>query len=115
LPIFWGISERRSNFLPFYKQMIALRRAHPALQQGETEWVDNGAPDRMLTFFRRGAGEEYFVAINVSNRPYAGVAAVPNGEYVDETPGLDEAARRKITLPALVLGAWDFRIYRKTR
>ncbi len=115
LPIFWGISERRSNFLPFYKQMIALRRAHPALQQGETEWVDNGAPDRVLTFFRRGAGEEYFVAINVSNRPFAGVAAVPNGEYVDETPGLDEAARKNITLPALVLGAWDFRIYRKTR
>ncbi len=115
LPVFWQISERRPNFLPFYKQLIALRRAHPALQQGETEWVENGAPDRVLTFFRRGAGEEYFVAINVSNRPYAGVANAPSGEYIDETPGLDDAARKKITLPALVLNAWDFRIYRKIR
>ena len=113
LPVFWQISERRPNFLPFYKQLIAIRRAHPALQQGETEWVGNGAPDRVLTYFRRSAGEEYFVAINVSNRPYAGVAGVANGEYVDETPGEDESARKKITLPALVLNAWDFRIYRK--
>ena len=113
LPVFWQISERRSNFLPFYKQLIATRRAHPALQQGETEWLGNDAPDRVLTFFRRGAGEEYFVAINVSNQPFAGVADAPSGEYLDETPGLDDAARRRISLPALVLNAWDVRIYRK--
>jgi len=115
LKVFWPIAERRSNFLPFYKQLIALRRAHPALQQGETEWVQNGAPDRVLTYFRRGGGEEYFVAINCSNQPYAGVAAVPHGEYEDVTPGEDEVARKKILLPALVLGAWDVRVYRKTR
>jgi glycosidase len=113
MPVFWQISERRPNFLSFYKQLIAMRRAHPALQQGDTEWVPNGAPERILTFFRRGAGEEYFVAVNVSNQPYAGVAGAPIGEYVDETPGLDDSARKKITLPALVLNAWDFRIYRK--
>ena len=112
IPVFWQISERRSYFVPFYKQLIALRRAHPALQQGETEWVRNAAPDRVLTYFRRTGGEEYFVAINVSNRPYAGVADVA-GEYVDETPGRDDGARNKVTLPALVLNAWDVRIYRK--
>jgi cyclomaltodextrinase len=113
LPVFWPIAERRSNFLPLYKQLIAIRRAHPALQQGETEWVGNGAPERVLTFFRRAAGEEYFVAINVSNQPYVGVGDMPSGEYVDQTPGLDEAARKKATPPALVLNGWDFRIYRK--
>lgn len=115
LRVFWGIAERRSNFLPFYKQLIALRRAHPALQQGETEWVQNGAPDRVLTFFRRGAGEEYFVAINCSSQPFTGVAGVPNAEYEDVTPGEDESARKKISLPALALGAWDFRIYRRVK
>jgi glycosidase len=115
LPVFWQIGERRPNFLPFYKQLIALRRAHPALQQGETEWIENGALDRILTYIRRTAGEEYFVAINLSNRPYAGVVNIANGEYLDETPGRDEAARKKVTLPALVLNAWDFRIYRKAR
>lgn len=113
LPVFWPIAERRSDFLPFYEQLIAIRRAHPALQQGETEWVGNGAPQRLLTFFRRVPGEEYFVAINVSNQPFTGVVDTPNGEYVDQTPGLDETIRKKITLPALSLKAWDFRIYRK--
>ena len=96
-----------------FKQLIAIRKAHPALQQGETEWVRNGAPERVLTFFRRAAGEEYFVAINVSNQPYASVVDAPNGEYVDQTPGLDETARKKTTLPVLILNGWDFRIYRK--
>ncbi len=115
MPVFWAIAERRPNFLPFYKELIALRRAHPALRQGETEWVQNVAPDRVLTFMRRGGGEEYFVAINLTNQPYAGMAAIPNGEYVDETPGRDEAARKQVTLPALALGAWESRIYRKVR
>jgi len=83
------------HFLPFYKQLIATRRAHPALQQGETEWVGNAAPDHVLTFFRHGDGEEYFVAINVSNQPCAGVADAPAGEYMDETPGFDHAAGRR--------------------
>ena len=115
LPVFWPIDERRPNFLPFYKQLIALRRAHPALQQGETAWLENGAPDRILTYIRRSGGEEYFVAVNLSNRPYAGVVNTASGEYLDETPGRDEAARKQVMLPALVLNAWDFRIYRKVR
>jgi hypothetical protein len=67
----------------------------------------------VLTFFRRAAGEEYFVAINVSNQPYVGVVDTPSGEYLDQTPGLDEGARKKATPPVLVLNGWDFRIYRK--
>ncbi len=115
LPVFWSIAERRSNFLPFYKQLIAMRKTHPALQQGETEWLRNGAPERVLTFLRRGAGEEYFVAINVSNQAYAGVADAPRGEYVDETPGIEASARNRTMPPVLILNAWDFRIYRKVR
>lgn len=112
MPVFWQIGERRPNFRPFYEQMIALRRAHPALQQGETEWVKNGASSRVLTYFRRGSGEEYLIAINTSNQPFEGVVAVPQGEYKDETPGVGDP-KPAVTLPALSLGAWDFRIFRK--
>jgi len=116
LPVFWQISERRPNFRPIYQQLIALRKAHPALQQGETEWLQNSASSRILTFLRRGGGQEYFVAINVSNQPFVGVVALPVGEYTDETPGVGDAATAaSVTLPALSLGAWDFRIFRKER
>ncbi len=110
LPVFWPIAERRANFRSFYTQMIALRRAHPALQQGETAWVSNSDPDRVLTFFRRDKRDAYFVAINLSNRPFSGTADVPAGNYVDETPELG-AGERNVTLPKLKLNAWEFRIY----
>ena len=116
LPVFWQISERRPNFRPTYQQLIALRKGHPALQQGETEWLQNSASSRILTFLRRGGDQEYFVAINMSNQPFVGVVALPVGEYTDETPGVgDAAAAASVTLPALSLGAWEFRIFRKVR
>jgi len=115
LKVFWDIVKVRTQFLPFYKQMIALRKAHPALQQGETEWLRNGAQDRVLTYIRRGAGEEFFVAINCSNQPFAGVAEIPDGEYEDVTPKHGDEAANKVSPPAVVLGAWEFRIYRKAK
>jgi glycosidase len=112
IPILWQIAERRPQFPRFYKEMIALRKAHPALQQGETEWLKNSAPDRVLTFTRRVPSEEYYVAINLSNRPFVGGVALGPGTYDDETPGLDPAKRQKAS-SVLVLDAWEFRIYRK--
>jgi cyclomaltodextrinase / maltogenic alpha-amylase / neopullulanase len=110
MPVFWQISERRPLYPKFYKQLIALRKAHPALQQGETEWLHNSASDRVLTYMRRGNGEEFFVIVNTSNQPFTGVVDVPNGEYTDVTPGLDA---RKIALPAISLQAFEFRIYQR--
>jgi len=115
LKVYWDVAKVRSQFLPFYKQMIALRKAHAALQQGETKWVQNGAQDRVLTYLRRGGGEEFFVAINCSNQPWAGVAEVRDGEYEDVTPRHSASSANKLSPPALVLGAWEFQIFRKVK
>lgn len=113
LPIFWQISERRPDFLPIYKQLIALRKVHPALQQGKTEWLQNSGQSRVITFLRRGEDEEFFVAVNVSNQPFVGVVALPAGEYADVTPHATELTTAAM-LPALNLSAWEFRIFRKS-
>ncbi len=112
MPVFWQIVEKRPQFLRFYTEMIALRKAHPALQQGETEWLKNSALDRVVTFLRKAPGEEFFVAINLTNRPVVAGLDLPAGNYQDETPGLDPA-RRKPATAVLALDAWEFRIYRK--
>ena len=112
LQVFWGISERRSQYPKFYKQIIALRRAHPALQQGETEWLRTSAPDRVLAYMRRAGGEEFLVIVNTSNKPFTGVIDAPSGTYTDVTPVLDQ---RPVSLPAVSLDAFGFRIYQKTR
>jgi cyclomaltodextrinase len=111
LPVFWQIAERRPEFPRFYQQMIALRRAHRALEQGTVEWVRNAEPDRVLTFYRRGAGEEFLVAVNCSSWPFSGaVEADLRWEEVTSQPGGERAAAG---LQVLSLDAWGYRVFRK--
>ncbi|MFN8573312.1 MAG: alpha-amylase family glycosyl hydrolase [Gemmatimonadaceae bacterium] len=112
LPVFWTGSERRPEFARFYRTMIPLRAAHAALRQGETTWLSNSDADRVVTFLRRDAGEEFLVAINMSNRPFAGTVEA-NGTF-EEIPLL-AAQGGPIGLPALALDAWGVRLFRRSR
>ncbi|HLJ47988.1 MAG TPA: alpha-amylase family glycosyl hydrolase [Bryobacteraceae bacterium] len=111
LPVFWEIAERHPEFVAFYSRMIALRRAHAALQQGETEWIGNSAPDRVLTYTRRGSGEEFVIAINCSNEPFFGTIEAA-GPFEDVTPHYGQK-KAVMALPALSLDAWGFRIFKR--
>lgn len=126
IPILWQIAERRPQFPKFYKQIIALRAAHPALRRGEVEWLKNSDEARVVTFARRDEGEEVVVAINFSSQAFNGfVAEEMNANFVDVTPDIalplppdapaTEIAARKprVLLPALMLDAWSYKIYRR--
>ena len=108
LPVFWNIAERRPEFAEFYRMMIPLRRAHAALRQGETEWVANSDPGRVVSYLRRGGGEEFVVVINCANREFAGRVEVAGGERWSEVT----QSKASGTLPEVSLGAWGFRIFR---
>ncbi|MFP5265650.1 MAG: alpha-amylase family glycosyl hydrolase [Blastocatellia bacterium] len=117
LPIFWQMAERRPEFPRFYRQMTALRAAHAALRQGETDWLRNSDETRVVSYSRRAGGEEFLMAINFSNRPFVGWVEVAGGPaFVDVTPRLRDTAEketRPVALPALALDAWGFRIFRR--
>ncbi len=85
LKVFWPIAERRPAFLPFFQQLIAMRRGSETLAKGKLTWIDNSAPDSVLTFVRGYQREEMLVGINLSNRPQevliSGVS--PGGEQWD--------------------------------
>jgi glycosidase len=118
LPIFWPMAERRPELLAIYRKLIALRRAHPALQQGETLWISDPPPvpnphaESILCYTRRSGDEQFLVVINFSNQPWKGAIPTP-GEYQDVTPRADNAPQPSNTLPALALGAWEFRIFQR--
>ena len=114
LPIFWGNVERRPRFPLFYRQIISLRRDHPALRRGETEWLRNSDERSVVSFLRRDHNEELLVTINLSNRPFAGFVEVPIGSsFQDLTP--DSISGDHISgLPALTLESMGIRIFRRT-
>ena len=112
VPVFWPIADRRADFVRLYPALIALRRAHPALRQGELEWLANTDESRVLTYRRRDAVHDFVVALNLSNRPFEG--GVSPGEAVgfeDVTPVADA---RPIALPSLTLDAWGYRVFRRS-
>ncbi len=118
MPIFWQTAESRPEFPRFYKQIIGLRKARPALRQGDTIWLANSQEARVVTYIRRSGDEEILVAINFSNLPFAGQVEIAGGSMFSEiTPDLSEVGKanaRVVGLPALTLEAWGWRLfYRK--
>jgi cyclomaltodextrinase len=124
VPLFWPIVERRPEFREFHRSMIALRREHPALRLGETLWLDSSGPDRVVSFLRRGGGEEVLVAVNLSSQPFAGTVQAPAGPpFLEITPAVPlpqqpggaspPRAVHAGQLPTLALDAWGYRLFRR--
>ena len=61
---------------------------------------------------RRGGGEEFFVAVNCSSRPFFGTVEVA-GQFEDVTPRLDDKQTAVPALPVLSLDAWGYRIFQR--
>jgi cyclomaltodextrinase len=128
LPVFWPIAERRPEFPRFYKQIMALRRSSVALRRGSIRWLRNSDEARVVSYVRRAPSEQMVVVINLSNRPFQGsveLSAASAGSE-DITPDVDPplppdvltperaAKKRAMSLPALSLDAWGYRIFRRS-
>ena len=70
---------------------MAQRRASNALRRGTLEWLKNSDEARVVTFVRRAGNEAVLVAINFSNRPFAG----------------------SVSGQKLSLNAWEYKISRR--
>ena len=122
LPIFWPIAERRPEFPRFYKQIIALRKASEALRRGSMTWLHNSDESRIVTYLRATDSEEVAVAINCSNRPFAGSIEIANGPaFKDITPNLSQSAPEPgaqphiNSLPMIRIEAWGYRIFQRSQ
>jgi hypothetical protein len=98
-----------------------------ALRRGETLWLVNSDDTRVVSFLRRGGGEEVLVVVNLSSQPWQGRVEVPAGSaYAEVTPAVPlpvqpggsvpERQVRPAALPSIGLDAWGFRLFdRATR
>jgi glycosidase len=109
LPVFWQIKERRTEFPKFYKAMTELRRGSIALRRGDLIWLKNSDETKVLSFLRRQGSEEMLVVINLSNAPFFG-SIEAGGNFEDVTPNVE---KKTVSLPAISLDAFGYRIFRK--
>jgi cyclomaltodextrinase len=126
VPILWANAPRRPEFGRVLTQMVALRRAHAALRQGETQWLSNSDDARVLTYRRGDGREDFLVAINLSSLAWTGTVALPgSGPFTEVTPEMSSPllpgestpkilAPLPVALPELTLAPWGFRMFRRT-
>ena len=111
LPIFWHAKER-PPLRAIYRDLIALRKNHPAFRTDDVTWLTNSAADNVLTFLRADNQEEFLILINFSNRPLTASVEVTNADKFQpvkisghQPPALEAGA--------LKLGGFEWRVYRR--
>ncbi len=100
-PIHWALGERsaiahqQQATLAKYKRLFQMRKQDPAFTSGELIWVNNSAPNSLLTFLRRkGNDDEILVIVNLSNRKVPVTIDLPAADFM---PSEDLLTGRRVT------------------
>ena len=110
----WG-SSNASTFTNFYTQLIALRVANPALQQGSVTWETNSASGQVATYLRTSGSAQFLVEINFSSSNVSGTVNVPAGNaWTDVTPSGSPGGQSHAQPGTLTLLPYDFAIFRRS-
>jgi len=109
--IFWQSADWHPEYPKFYTAIDALRKKHPALQQGELVWVSNSDEQHIVTYLRRSGTEEFLIAVNLSNSPFRGTIEAGGGNW--KAVALPLATAGTMALPFVSLDAFGFRIFRR--
>lgn len=64
-----------------YRRLFQLRSSEPAIYSGDVVWINNSAPDSVLSFLRRTKDSEVLVIVNLSNRKVHVTLDLPVMEY----------------------------------
>lgn len=85
MSVHWNLAEtpRAQKRLAALRELARLRRETPALARGTMTFLDNSAPDRVLTFARETPGQRVVVAINLSAEP---IEIVCDGKTLNLAP-----------------------------
>ncbi len=123
LKVWWDAGQMRPEFPMFYRFMIPFRSQHPALLRGATVWLHNSDEAHIVTFLRHTADDDLLVTVNLSNTPFRGTVEAsgawkevvfprPRRRPSTNEPDLaEQPAASSSALPALSLGAFEFRIF----
>ena len=113
LNIFWNPKER-PQLRSIYHDLIQLRKQYSALRSNNVEWLHNSDETKLLTYLRADEKDEFFVLINLSNRPLTGKVDLKNpvGFSTVKISGTESSDGGP--LPAFHLNGFEWRIYHRS-
>jgi cyclomaltodextrinase len=112
LPVFWNPSGR-PPLREIYRNLIKLRKEHPAFYNDDVIWLQNTASAEIVALQRKDDKDEFVILINFSSRMVSGTLELPGAEdftllKIDGVPVLP-----KSSLPEFRLDGYEWRIYRR--
>lgn len=112
LPIFWHPKDR-PPLREVYRDLIRLRRQHPAFCNNSVTWVRNSDEADLVSFTRQDDKEQFVVVINFSDRHVSGSLNFDGAPgytpvRIAGLPGFSAAS-----FPKIELKGFEWRIYRR--
>ncbi len=112
MPVFWNPGGR-PPLRAIYHDLIKLRKHYPALYSGSVDWLDNTAPNQVLSFLRRDAKDEFLVLINLSGSTVSGSVTLPDAAGFEPVNIGDLPPPIDTTLPQFKLDSHGWFIFHR--
>lgn len=112
MPVFWHPKER-PNLRAIYRDLIKLRKDHPALQNDRVIWLRNSDESDLATLMRLDTRDEFVVVINFSNRPTVGWVEVLNASEFKRVKIAGADSTSMDGFPLFSLKGFEWRIYHR--
>jgi len=95
---------KSDSLLEYYRALVALRNASPALRTGAMEKIDAPADSNAYAYLRQDSTTSFVVILNFEDKPIAltldlGVTSLPDGRY----SATDAFSKRTFDLDGLAL------------
>ena len=113
MPVFWHAAGR-PPLRDIYRDLIKLRKQYGALHAGEVAWLQNTAPDHIVSFIRRDAQDEFLVLINLANHRVTGSVELSNADGFAPVSIGNRPAPVDAILPDFSLPGFGWYIYHRT-
>jgi cyclomaltodextrinase / maltogenic alpha-amylase / neopullulanase len=112
MPVFWHPGGR-PPLRDIYRDLIKLRKQYPAFYSGDVVWLQNTAPEEILSFLRRDAKDEFLVLINLSSIRVKGSVELSNADGFEPVNISGRANPVDTSLPDFELSGYGWFIYHR--
>ena len=112
-PVFWRPGGR-PPLRDIYRDLIKLRKQNAAFYSGDVAWLQNTAPEEILSFLRRDAKDEFLILINLSSIQVNGSVELSNVEGFEPVNISGRSKPVDARLPNFELGGYGWYIYHRT-